>query len=93
MFLYQCVNSHKNIYLITKHDGDIDATLKKFNIDKKMFKKIIHLPLNESKSISINPEKAIFIDNSFSEREKIYNEYGIPVFDVDTIEVLLDWRT
>lgn len=92
MFLYQCVNSHKNIYLITKHDGDIDATLKKFNIDKKMFKKIIHLPLNDSKSISINPEKAIFIDNSFSEREKIYNEYGIPVFDVDTIEVLLDWR-
>ena len=36
-------------------------------------------------------EIAIVIDNSFKEREIVQQKYKIPVFDVEGIEVLLNW--
>ncbi len=36
-------------------------------------------------------EIAIFIDNAYKEREIVQQKYKIPVFDVEGIEVLLNW--
>ena len=46
----------------------------------------------ENKEDYIKKEKAIFIDNMYAERKSVITKLGIPVFDVDAIEVLLDWR-
>jgi hypothetical protein len=35
---------------------------------------------------------AIFIDDSFSERMVISNKLKLPVFDLDAVESLIDWR-
>ena len=95
-FIYQCINEGKKLFLISKHNIDhndtIEENLKKYHIDNTLFNNIINVKYNESKYMYINPNKAIFIDNSFAERKKVYDKYRIPVFDVDTVEVLLNWR-
>ncbi len=92
-FLYQCFNKKKNIILVSKHNNeDILDTLEKYNIPNKLFYKIIHLSDEDKKSDFIDSTNAIFIDNSYKERKEIHGKYNIPVFDVDGIEVLLDWR-
>jgi len=35
---------------------------------------------------------AIFIDNSYKERREVKKKHGMPVFDVDAIQSLIDWR-
>lgn len=91
-FLYQCKNLNKKIILITKHKDDLNKTLENFCISKGLFNKIIHLKPDEDKINFIKPEKAIFVDNAFIERKAVHENYNIPVFDVDAIEILLDWR-
>lgn len=92
-YLYQCFNQKKSIILLTKHEyDDVLETLEQYNISHKLFNKIIHLSIVENKSDFIDSAKAIFIDNSYQERKAIHERYNIPVFDVDGIEVLLDWR-
>jgi hypothetical protein len=41
------------------------------------------------KSTVINPDGAIFIDDSFAERKEVHNTLGIPVFGLDAIGALL----
>lgn len=91
-FLYQCKNKNKKIVLLTKHEYDLDKTLSNFSICKELFDEIIILQSHEEKSTRIKPENAIFIDNSFKERKKVHEIFKIPVFDVDGIEVLADWK-
>lgn len=91
-FIYQCNEKDIDVILITKHNKNIENSLEKYKIHKYLFKKIIVLNENENKSDYINPERAVFIDNMYKERKNVYDRYKIPVFDVDTIEVLLDWR-
>lgn len=91
-FIYQCKNKKKEIVLLTKHTLDLNETLMKFSISKSLFSKIIILNNNEDKINYIDPKSAIFIDNAFKERNSVFKKYGIPVFDVDGIEFLLDWR-
>ena len=89
-FIYQAINSNKNVYLITKHSDNIYESLKNYHIDKELFKDIIHLQPDQSKKDVIKKDKSIFIDNYFKERYEVYNELNIPVFDVDAIECLID---
>lgn len=89
--IYQLNNQGKKIYLITRHDGDLSKTLEKFNINQKLFTRIIHIKNDNPKSDYIDPYKAIFIDNAFQERLQVNMMHDIPVFDVDAIEVLMDW--
>lgn len=88
-FLYQCVNNKKKIYLITKHQSKIEQTLDKYKI-RQLFDKIYHLDFTQKKSSIISDKKAIFIDDSFSEREEVKKNCNIPVFSPDTVECLLD---
>lgn len=92
-FLYQCRNAGKKVVLLTKHEKDIFKTLEQFAISEKLFAKIVCISLDDEKINYINPaERAIFVDNAYQEREKVREKFNIPVFDVDGLEVLLDWR-
>lgn len=87
-YIYQCKNEGKKIYLITKHKYNLKKTLKKYMIPDIIFNKIIHLKMNENK-YSFIQNNSIFIDDSFSERQEVYKQIKIPVFSLDTIEILL----
>jgi hypothetical protein len=91
--LYNLKHQGKSIVLITRHQGDIFVTLDKLAIHKGLFKEIIHISENDEKyryiDLASNP---IFIDNSFRERSLVFKHKGIPVFDVDATELLLDWK-
>ncbi|QUM87858.1 ATP-grasp domain-containing protein [Moritella sp. 36] len=91
-YLYQLKNNNKNIFLITRHAGDIYESLKKYNIPVELFNSVLHLNPDDLKSGFIAEKESIFIDNSFQERNEVRVKLGIPVFDVDAIEVLLDWK-
>ncbi len=93
MFLYQCVNENKEIVLITKHIKDINETLKDLKIDINLFDEIIPLTKEDEKyKFMDDGVPSIFIDDSFSERLAISKKLGIPVFDLDAVESLIDWR-
>ena len=92
MFLYQCRNFGKKLFLLTKHTNDINQTLQSYAIDKNLFADVIHLTKDDLKVEKIQPTKSIFIDNLFQERQFVHDKLGIPVFDVDMLEVLIDWR-
>ncbi len=91
-FLYQCRNKGKKVILLTKHEKEIYESLKQYCIDKNLFNEIIHIKPENRKSDFINPDKAIFVDNAYKERYEVYKTFKIPVFDVDGLEVLADWR-
>lgn len=92
-FLYQCKNQNKNVVLLTKHENDLDKTLEKYAISKNLFNEIIHLKNDDKKIDYIKSKKAIFVDNAFQERVAVREKFNIPVFDVEGIEVLLDWKS
>lgn len=88
-FIYECINSDCKVYLITKHQGDLQACLRKYKISN-LFDEIIWISKNEKKSDYIkHHDQSIFIDDSFSEREEVYKKLKIPVFSPDAIECLL----
>ena len=95
-FLYQCVNTGKQVVLLTRHGEDhedsVQEVLQKHKIVLNLFDEIIELPFDVPKYKYIEPERSIFIDNAYAERKLVHEKLGIPVFDVDGIEVLLDWR-
>ena len=89
-YLYQCKNLNRNIYLLSKHSTDIYEDLEKYSINKNLFNEIYVIENNSNKIDYINPNKSIFIDNYFIERYEVNQKLGIPVFDVDAIECLID---
>jgi hypothetical protein len=92
-FLYYMRNDKKKIKLITRHKGNIKKTLLEYSISEKLFDEIIVLKDNQVKSDFIKEKKdVIFIDNSFKERAQVKRELKIPVFDVDAINTLINWR-
>ncbi|MBN1292901.1 MAG: ATP-grasp domain-containing protein [Candidatus Latescibacteria bacterium] len=90
-FLYQCINRNIKIHLISKHKNNLDAKLKKFRI-KNIFDTIMELVEDDEKSNYITEKSSIFIDDSYSERQKVSKTLGIPVFDTHAVESLLDWK-
>lgn len=93
MFIYQCLNKGKKIFLITKHEKNVKQTLAHYCIDPSLFTEIYHLEAEQEKmDYFLENQKAIFIDNSYAERNKIRQNLNIPVFDLFQLECLLDWR-
>ena len=88
-FLYQTRNTGKKIILLSKHKQNIKETLLKFAISELIFDEIIMLKQNESKANYIKNLNSIFIDDSFSERQAVFDTLRIPVFSLDAIESLL----
>jgi ATP-grasp in the biosynthetic pathway with Ter operon len=93
MFIYQCLSKDIELILITKHIHDIRETLSKLKIDANIFKEIIHITREDLKHSHFkHDKKSIFIDDSYNERKQIHKEFGLPVFDLDAVESLIDWR-
>lgn len=96
-FIYQCRNKKYSVILLTRHedghDDTVEESLQKHEIAANLFDLIIKLTFEESKIDFINPDKAIFIDNAYAERKQVHDAYNIPVFDVEGLEVLMDWRS
>lgn len=90
-FFYQCINKGIKIHLISRHNGDLKEYLVKHKIES-IFDSITLLNRFEDKADFIKEKPAIFIDDSFSERFKVKQKLGLPTFDIDSIECLIDWR-
>src|SRR5947207_1956398 len=94
LLLYQAVRQGKPIYLLTRHASDVHETLSRMKIDAGLFAEIKPLTWDEEKYKAVDPVgKPFFIDNAFMERKKVKENLGIPVFDVDAVSCLLDWRS
>ena len=95
-FVYQCRNRGIKIILLTRHETDHDDTVEEnmlsHSITPKLFHQIIKLEGFQKKKDYIRPDGSIFIDNSYQERKEVHDAFEIPVFDVEGIEVLDDWR-
>ena len=91
------MNEGKRIVLLTRHACDhadsVQEVLRKHRISSLLFDEIVELSFDVPKYTVIKDKNAIFIDNAYAERKQVYENCGIAVFDVDGIEVLLDWRT
>lgn len=90
-FLYQCRNQGKSLVLLTRHEQDIKDSLARHGIAENLFARIIGIDWSESKCDHIRPQGSILIDNSWHERHEAREKLGIPVFDVDGLDFLLDW--
>ena len=88
-FLYQCVNSGIKLILLTKHPGDLQATLHRHRL-QNLFDEIIHLRLDQDKADAIVRTDSIFIDDSYSYRRQVALRKGIPTFDLSMIDMLID---
>ena len=86
-FLYQCINERKRIVLLTKHAGNLTEELKRFRLDT-LFDEVRHIGEEEQKTAFVDTADAIFIDDSFAERDRILRTKGIPVFSPEMIDVL-----
>jgi hypothetical protein len=92
-FIYHQKNKGRIIKMITKHKHDILQTLESLAIHKGIFDEIIHLKMEDDKYKFIKEtEKVIFVDNAFGERLAIKKHLNLPVFDVDALPTLIDWR-
>lgn len=90
-FVFQCRNRGIGVHLLSRHRGDITAELQKHAVEQ-LFDSIKVVDAIECKSRYIHHAPAIFIDDSFAERKRVHEALGIPVFGVDALDALLDWR-
>ena len=92
-YLYQCVNAGIPLKLITKHDGDLLADIKKLRISPDLFDEITHISSEERKCDHIHPAPdALFLDDSFSERRQMQQAHHIAAMGIDSLDVLIDHR-
>ena len=87
-YLYHAKNIQKKIILITRNTKPLDK-LNYFYIANEIFDEIIICDINKKKSEYIININSIFIDDSYKERNDVFN-IGINVFNCDAIEVLID---
>lgn len=86
--LYHFNNSNVNIFLITKHSKNIYTSLDEYKISKELFTNIFQINKNDKKYKYIVNKNSIFIDDSFQERKEVKENCGIPVFSIETIDML-----
>lgn len=85
--IYQCIDSEKQIKLVTRHKGDLEQILLRHRLSG-LFDEVLHVQKGQPKSEYITEKDAIFIDSSFSDRLEVANACGIPTFDCSMIELL-----
>lgn len=87
-FLYQCRNRGIRLHVLSRHAGDLRATLHRLAI-AQLFDTVVRVPDTSCKSEYISARSAIFIDDSFAERTRVHESLGIPTFAADALESLL----
>lgn len=88
-FLYQARNKGKKVVLLTRRRWYVQDTLQELNIAPGLFDAIVCIEGGSKADYVCG--RAILIDDSFSERKSVKKGCGIPVFDVDMVESLIDW--
>ena len=91
-FIFQCHNRGIPVRLITRHAGDLPATLARHRLTG-LFDEVIHIKGGEEKHAHITAPGAIFIDDSYGERRRVHAALGIPVLDCSMVELLAEGRT
>lgn len=86
--IFSCINRKISVSLITRHDGDLEATLRKHRLIG-LFDEVIHLDRAQRKSDFIIKKNAIFVDDSFSERQDVQQRCCIPTFDCSMLDALI----
>lgn len=86
-FLYKAIDDGCTLTLLTRHAADPHETLRRARLGE-VFDRIVHITDGGPKSDHIDLLPAIFIDDSFREREAVARQRGIPVFSPDMIEAL-----
>jgi len=87
-FLYQCLNHGVGITLLTRHIGDLDASLQRHRI-RFIFDHVVRVNDAMPKYKYMTKANAIFIDDSFAERLSAHKEKHIASFAPDAIEALM----
>ena len=87
-FLYQCRNRGIRIHVLSRHAGDLHETLSRYAIEQ-LFDTIVRVPDRSCKSEYILTRSAIFVDDSFAERQRVQERLGIPTFAADALESLI----
>lgn len=87
-FLYKALGEGKGVTLLTRHARPLTETLRALRIEA-LFDRIVHLSRSEKKSDYIDHATAIFIDDSFAERQEVAERLDIPVFAPDMVEALV----
>jgi carbamoyl-phosphate synthase large subunit len=88
-FVFHCINQGKVVRLITRHQFDLNETLRRHRLSG-LFDEIIHIPNGAPKSSLVVGPNAIFIDDSFSERMDVAQRCRIPTFDASMLEMLTE---
>jgi len=88
-FVYQCINKKIAVHLLTRHKENLEESLRKHRLEN-IFDELIWIQDTSDKHSYIKEKDAIFIDDSFSEREKVYKALKIPVFDSHMVESLIE---
>lgn len=86
--VFICNNRKIPVTLITRHEGDLAATLRKHRLTG-LFDEVIHLNRTQRKSDAIHRKNAIFLDDSFTERQDVQQRCGIPTFDCSMVDALI----
>ena len=86
--VFSCINRKIPVTLITRHDGDLTATLEKHRL-AGLFDEVVHLDRTQRKSDFIRRKNAIFLDDSFAERLDVQKNCGILTFDCSMLDALI----
>lgn len=90
-FLFACRNRGVRIVLLSKCERpDPDAYLRELALDGLLPERV-WLRDDQSKADWIEPEGAIFVDDSFSQRREVAARHGIPTFAPDMVDALVPW--
>lgn len=87
--IYKFVNKKKNVYLITRHKGNLFETLELHKININLFTNIYWIKDNTSKNNYIK-KNSFFIDDSFQERKSIDKYRNIYCFDTSSLDILVN---
>ena len=92
-FIYQCIERKIKVILLTRHETDVRQDMQAFRIFPGLFDGVICIPRSEKKTDHVFPSsKALFIDDSFAERDAMRRAFGITALGVDAVEALIDER-
>jgi hypothetical protein len=89
-FVGQCRSRGVGVHLVTRHAGNVAATLTQHGLAEGLFDTVAHVTDPAvCKSTVIVHRDAFFMDDAFSERQRVATALGIPVFSPDLVEGLL----
>ena len=90
--LYEALAANIRVYLVTRHKGDVLATLKSARISGAIFQEIHHITDPRVNKLEVITDKpAIFLDDSFQERTKVSEgSSDVISLDVDALALARD---